>query len=142
MPKLIKDGAVVDTPSGQRFLTPAELSGALNENLCVVLQPGETVDLIEPWLKRIAVVAIHFPVFTDGRGFSYARELRDKGFAGEIRATGAFIRDQLYYMQRCGFNAFAFDAETDLEACLSSLQDFSDAYQASSDQPQPLFARR
>ena len=93
-------------------------------------------------LDKLSVVAINFPMFTDGRGFSYARELREQhGYKGEIRAIGAFIRDQLFYMKRCGFDSFALN-NSNLEEALQSFNDFSNAYQASVDQPRPLFRRR
>jgi len=93
-------------------------------------------------LAHLAVVAIDFPVFTDGRGFSYGRTLREHfQYQGEIRAVGQFLRDQLHYLRRCGFDAFALET-ADPHAALSSLHDFSDGYQASIDQPLPLFRRR
>ena len=85
---------------------------------------------------------VNFPVFTDGRGFSYGRQLRERGFRGELRASGQFIQDQLTYLRRCGFNAFRMADETGLEAALGRLADFSESYQASADQPLPLFRRR
>lgn len=143
MPKIIRDGAVVDDDWQGALLNPEDFNLADDEGLlAVVLEPDQPPSLIEGDLSRLALVAIHFPVFTDGRCFSYARELRDRGFTGEIRATGAFIRDQLHYLQRCGFNAFQFDEDINLVEALSSLSDFSDAYQAAADQPQPLFQRR
>ena len=143
MPKIIRDGAVVDDDWQGALLNPEDFNLADDEGpLAVVLEPDQPPSLIEGDLSRVALVAIHFPVFTDGRCFSYARELRDSGFTGEIRATGAFIRDQLHYLQRCGFNAFQFDEDINLVEALSSLSDFSDAYQAAADQPQPLFQRR
>jgi uncharacterized protein (DUF934 family) len=80
----------------------------------------------------------------DGRSFSTARLLRERyGFTGELRAVGNFIRDQLCYLRRCGVNAFAFTREDmNLEDALKSLGDFSEYYQASVDQPLPLFRRR
>jgi uncharacterized protein (DUF934 family) len=143
MPKIIRDGAVVEDDWQGALLNPEDFNLADDEGpLAVVLEPDQPPSLIEGDLSRLALVAIHFPVFTDGRCFSYARELRDRGFTGEIRATGAFIRDQLHYLQRCGFNAFQFDEDINLVEALSSLSDFSDAYQAAVDQPQPLFQRR
>jgi len=89
------------------------------------------------------VVAIRFPKFVDGRGFSVARLLRERyQYQGEIRAIGEIIRDQLYLLQRCGFNAFEFGAEVNLAEASKSLADFSDAYQVAVDQPVPLFKRR
>ncbi len=106
------------------------------------LEPGEAPADIAGDLHAIPVVAINFPVFTDGRGFSYARELRQLGYSGEIRAVGGFIRDQLAYLARCGVNAFEFDADVDLDAAVPSLQGFTDHYQADVLQSEPLFRRR
>ena len=93
-------------------------------------------------LSRLPVVAINFPKFVDGRGFSSARLLRDRyQYQGEIRAIGEFIRDQLFLMQRCGFSQFSFANDIDLQAAAASLKDFSEAYQTAADQPQPLFKR-
>ena len=90
------------------------------------------------------IVAIDFPVFMDGRGFSLARLLRERyHYQGEIRAVGHVIRDQLCYLRRCGFNTFHFsDDSIDLEAAVDSLSDFSEAYQTAVDLPEPLFRRR
>ena len=87
-------------------------------------------------------MVVNFPVFTDGRGFSYGRELRERGYQGELRAAGHFIRDQLTYLSRCGFDAFQMADESQLEDALASLDDFSESYQAAIDQPLPLFRRR
>ncbi|MCV6625046.1 MAG: DUF934 domain-containing protein, partial [Cellvibrionaceae bacterium] len=93
-------------------------------------------------IDQLALIAIEFPVFMDGRGFSNAAILRQQfNYRGELRAVGGFIRDQLCYLSRCGFNAFDLGGE-DLEAALHSLQDLNEFYQASSDQPKPLFRRR
>lgn len=142
MPKLIKNGTIVEDSREDELLTPQELAVAEGGQLAVILQPDQPPSIIADRLDELSLVAINFPAFTDGRGFSTARELRELGFSGEIRAMGFFIRDQLFYMQRCGFNAFQFAQDTDLESCLASLSDFSDAYQASIDQPEPLFLRR
>jgi uncharacterized protein (DUF934 family) len=92
-------------------------------------------------LDRIPVVAVDFPLFTDGRGFSYGRTLREHfGYKGEVRAIGQFIRDQLYYLSRCGFDAYAIET-ADPEKSVASLYDFSDAYSAAVDQPLPWFRR-
>ncbi|MEE4191555.1 MAG: DUF934 domain-containing protein [Halieaceae bacterium] len=148
MPKIIKDGAVVDDGwSGQlldleSYNTAVGAGTAPAEDIGVLLEPGEEPAGIAGDISAIPLIAINFPVFTDGRGFSYARELRQRGYSGEIRAVGSFIRDQLAYLKRCGVNAFAFDADIDLEAALASLQGFSDHYQADVVQNEPLFRRR
>jgi uncharacterized protein (DUF934 family) len=108
----------------------------------VQLEPGQAPAPLFAFLDDIPLVAINFPVFTDGRGFSYARALREHGFKGELRACGHFIRDQLTYLQRCGFDAFQMADETALEEAMESLADFSEYYQAATDQPLPLFRRR
>lgn len=148
MPRIIKDGAVVeDTWSGQlldleSYNAAVEAGTAPAANIAVMLEPGEEPAAIAGDLQQLPLVAINFPLFTDGRGFSYGRELRQRGYEGEVRAVGSFIRDQLAYLARCGFDAFAFDADVDLDAALTSLEGFSDHYQADQIQREPLFRRR
>ncbi len=157
MPEIIKDNAVVtddwlvwrdleNLPQQGKVIVPLEMwlknkdqLAGLDE-LAVVLC-NESPKALKESLAELKLIAVDFPVFTDGRGFSYARELREQlGFNGEIRAIGGFIRDQLNYLYRCGFNAFALEDEN-LEEALASLQDFTEFYQASPNQPQPLYRR-
>ena len=99
-------------------------------------------DVAKQLLDR-PVIAIEFPAFMDGRGFSLARLLRERfGYEGDIRAIGHVIRDQLTYLKRCGFSSFCFQDDVDVEAAVASLTDFTEAYQTSVDQPVPLFKRR
>ena len=103
---------------------------------------GDIEDIITD-LKTFEVLAINFPVFSDGRGYSLARLLRQRyHFQGELRAIGDVLPDQLYYLRRCGFDAFALRADRDPEAALDALKPFSESYQAAADQPVPLFRRR
>jgi len=147
MRKIIKDGAVVED-SWQGPLLDLEsfleqkANGQLSPTAGVVLEPDQPPSELDADIDAIPLIALNFPVFTDGRGFSYARELRERGYQGEIRAVGAFIRDQLNYLCRCGFNAFDFDENVNLEAALGSLGNFSEQYQADVLQEQPLFRRR
>lgn len=157
--RLIKNGAVID----DQWLLLREIpetglpSGALIVPLDYWLaQRSElsTRDAIGVWLSseqaptalvddldKLAVIAIDFPLFTDGRGFSYGRMLREHfGYKGEVRAIGQFIRDQMYYLSRCGFDAFAIET-SDPEQAINSLYDFTDSYSASIDQPLPWFRR-
>ena len=108
----------------------------------VQLEPGQAPAPLLPHLDELALIVVNFPAFTDGRGFSYGRELSERGFRGELRASGHFIQDQMTYLRRCGFNAFSMADESLLEAALGSLNDFSETYQAAPDQPLPLFRRR
>ena len=91
-------------------------------------------------------MAVAFPKFNDGRAYTAARLLRERyGFKGEIRAVGDVLRDQFFFMQRCGFDAIQPKAgkysDAQLEESLASLKDFSAPYQAAVDQPEPLFRR-
>lgn len=112
-------------------------------NIGVWLDSDDEVDDLASILRQVSVVAIHFPTFTDGRGFSIARKLRDQlDFEGELLATGQFMQDQLFYLKRCGFDAFLVADDADIASMRASLQDFSNSYQASVDEPRPLFRRR
>jgi len=94
-------------------------------------------------LHYLDMIALNFPVFKDGRPFSSARELRQNlNFKGDIRAVGDVLRDQLFYMQRCGFTEFAMREDQNLEHALSAFEDFHEGYQSSVDRPLPLFRRR
>lgn len=93
-------------------------------------------------LAHFQLIALDFPVFTDGRCFSYARLLRDRyGYGGELRAVGNYIRDQVYFLSRVGVNAFEFAEPQDLQGALNSLRDFSVSYQACADEREPLYRR-
>jgi uncharacterized protein (DUF934 family) len=103
--------------------------------LGVWLAPSEGPENIAAELKLFDVIGIDFPKFADGRGYSTARLLRERhGYDGELRCIGDIQRDQLFYLQRVGFDAFAVRTDHDITAALSSLHDFSAAYQASTDQ--------
>lgn len=111
--------------------------------LGVWLQSHEQIEEIAGDLQLFQVIALDFPVFTDGRHFSTARLLRERyGYKGEIRAIGDVLRDQIFFMHRCGFDAFAVRPDRDPYDALQALQDFSVTYQTAVDQPLPLFRRR
>ena len=153
MPKLIKDGAIVENtwaliakPEGDsaemelpagNILVPLSVWLAQKNQLQnrkdvgVWLDSDETADTIGDTANSFPVIGVNFPLFMDGRSFSTARLLRERyGFKGELRAVGNFIRDQLCYLRRCGVNAFAFaNPETNLEVALKSLNDFTEYYQ-------------
>jgi len=95
-----------------------------------------------PWLPSLALIAIDFAKFTDGRGYSIAYLLRSRfGYRGELRAIGDVLPDQLFYMKRVGFDAFAVRADKDIRQALRSLRPFTDAYQGSWDNAVPAFRR-
>jgi uncharacterized protein (DUF934 family) len=88
------------------------------------------------------LVAVRFPMFTDGRGYSIARLLRERhGYRSEVRAIGDVLQDTLFDLARCGFDAFALRADQDPASALAAFDDFSEVYQAAVDRG-PLFTRR
>lgn len=96
-----------------------------------------------PHIDRLALIAIEFPKFTDGRGYSVGRMLRDRhGFRGELRAVGWVLRDNLYYMERCGFDAFELKAGKPLESALEAFGEFAATYQADTADKRPIYRRR
>jgi uncharacterized protein (DUF934 family) len=154
MPRLIKDGGIVDDswlpvdaqcvqPAQNQISTLAQWLNLTDKSASAVqIEPDERPAPLFEALQDISLIVVNFPVFTDGRGFSYGRELRERGFTGELRASGNFIRDQMSYLERVGFNAYQLPDETQLEDALAGLGNFSEFYQAAIDQPLPLFRRR
>jgi uncharacterized protein (DUF934 family) len=110
--------------------------------LGVWLNTDECAEALKDDMEKFAVIAVNFPKFADGRAYSLAHHLRVRlGYRGELRAIGDVLRDQLFYMQRVGFDAFAVRSDKDIHQALKSLSDFSVSYQASADEAQPLFRR-
>ena len=99
-------------------------------------------DLAED-LPHFRAIALEFPKFTDGRPYSYARILRERlGFRGELRAVGVVLRDQLAFMERCGFDAVEFDAPEAAESWTAATREFSAWYQPAGEGGQPIPALR
>ena len=139
MALIIRQRKIAAPPEGQRLVPLAQWDGEPG----VLLGPADDPAVLAGRLNGIAVIAIDFPQFTDGRGYSIARLLRERhGYKGELRAVGEVLRDNLFYLSRCGFDSFALSDSTQLEAALEGLSDFSEGYQASVERPQPLFRRR
>lgn len=110
--------------------------------LGVWLASDQRAETIQDDLNSFKVIAIDFPKFTDGRGYSIAYNLRTRlNYTGEIRAIGDVLRDQLFYMQRVGFDAFAVRADKNINDAVKSLSDFSEVYQTAWDEKVPLFRR-
>jgi uncharacterized protein (DUF934 family) len=108
----------------------------------VLLRSDSRPEALKDDVAKLPVIAVEFPKFTDGRGYSIAYNLRARlGYTGELRAVGDVLRDQLFYMQRVGFNAFAVRADRNVYDALKGLSDFSEPYQASWDRKMPLFRR-
>ena len=100
--------------------------------LGVRIGPADAIDDIAPDLKDIQLIELDFPDFADGRLFSHAWLLRGRyNYQGEIRATGHFMPDQVFYLSRVGVNAFNPEKFEDLPVVLSHLNDFTVKYQDS-----------
>ncbi|HAI28378.1 MAG TPA: oxidoreductase, partial [Thalassospira sp.] len=86
-----------------------------NGGLGVQLNPGDAPEDLADDLDRLSIITVNFPAYTDGRGYSYARVLRERmGFTGELRAVGDVLRDQILYMHRCGFDSYDLNVEGDV----------------------------
>ena len=108
----------------------------------VRLGAGDDLDDILDDLDAIALVVLEFESFTDGRGYTQARRLRERhGYRGEIRAVGDVSRDHLAFMERCGFNAFELRTRGALRDALGAFGEISDVYQPAAD-AQPIIASR
>ncbi|HQR11679.1 MAG TPA: DUF934 domain-containing protein [Casimicrobiaceae bacterium] len=147
MPELIKDGTVsVDSwtlvrdaeatlPSSPVIVPLATWLTKREElrkrtDVGVWLAPADDPSLLAGDAATLPIIAVDFPKFADGRGYSIGRLLRDRFFfKGELRAVGDVARDQLYYLHQVGFNTFLLRDGKDARDALASLRDFSDGYQ-------------
>lgn len=121
----------------------AQVWKARSGRLGLLLSPPDDVLSLAQDLDHFDLIAVNFPRFSDGRGYSTARLLRDRlGWEGELRAVGDVLRDQLFLLARCGFDSFALREDQDALAALAAFNDFSVRYQAATDEPLPLFRRR
>ena len=94
-------------------------------------------------LDHFPLIALEFPAFTDGRCYSHARLLRDRyGYRGELRAVGDVLRDQLFFMRRCGIDSFELRNDKDIEDALRAFSEITVRYQAAADTAGPLYRNR
>ncbi len=157
---LIKEGKAVDDPwtyadeetdlpsgdvivSFDRWKKDQAGLRARNGRLGIFLRADQSPDLMDEDLEAFDLVALEFPAFKDGRAFSYARLLRERfAFAGEIRAVGDVLRDQLFFMHRCGFDAFEVKNEAAVPGWLDAMKEFSVVYQPAMDAKQSVLRIR
>ncbi|HUL64065.1 MAG TPA: DUF934 domain-containing protein [Burkholderiaceae bacterium] len=119
------------------------LALAVRAQVGVWLAPDSEPGELAAFASEPKLIAVDFPAFKDGRGFSTATLLRGRyGFRGELRAIGDVLIDQLFYLRRVGFTSFALRVDQDPETAVAALRTFTDVYQASVDQPLPYFRRR
>ena len=167
--KIIRDGAIVEDdwirlddtaalPASGKVLVSwtrwqaDKAALKARRNVGVTLTPALDPEELKDDLPALALVAVPFNFIQpkpeggrsfDGRGYSQARLLRDRhAYTGEIRAVGDVFRDAMFYMHRCGVNAFELKAGADLQDALKGLRDFSFGYQGAADDPTPIFRRR
>jgi uncharacterized protein (DUF934 family) len=126
------DGAVL--VSAARFLQDPETLVKRAGKVGVIWPNTRDIDDLVPFLKQLAVVALVFPSFRDGRAYSQARLLRERhGYAGELRATGQVLRDQFLFMLRAGFDALEAKKQSDAEAFTLTTRRYSVFYQPTGD---------
>ena len=166
MPKVIKDGALIDDSwrlieketsleeikpsSDNKLLVPItawlenkEVLSQHKDNLGIWFDSDESPTLLEEDSNSFPVIALNFPVFRDGRAFSYAAILRQQlNYTGDMRAIGDVQKDQASYMLSCGFSSFLVPEDSDAEVLLTGFEDFSENYQSTVIKPTPIFRRR
>ena len=108
----------------------------------VRLEPGDEARDLLPHLGRLKLIEVNFPAYTDGRGYTSARVLREAGYTGELRAVGDVLVDQLAYMRRCGFDSFAPERELNVADAEAAMARYADVYQPTVDGRSPVWAKR
>lgn len=108
----------------------------------VRVETGDDVRALLPHLDRLALIEIAFPSFRDGRGYSSARLLREAGYAGELRAEGDVLLDQIAPMRRCGFDSFAPTKPIERSAADTVIARYDYVYQRAADGVVPVWKLR
>jgi uncharacterized protein (DUF934 family) len=119
----------------------AFLDGQTNAT-AVRLEAGDDARALIPHLEQLALIEVSFPTFRDGRGYSSARVLREAGYAGELRAAGDVLVDQVPFMRRCGFDSFAPEAPIDPAVLEASMARYELHYQPAADAAIPVWKLR
>lgn len=132
---LIRDG--VAQPG---VIAPLDAWRAAPDGAGVWIDGDAEVEDIAREIAAAPVVAVRFPVFSDGRGLSFGALLRRRyGYRGELRACGEIVPDLAHYLHRCGFNAFVLPDRRQAEVALACMDRMSDHYQSSVRRPEPPF---
>jgi uncharacterized protein (DUF934 family) len=136
-----EDGAILI--SSARFLADAEALSRRAGRTGVIWPNSRDLDDLVVHLDRLAVVALVFPTFRDGRAYSQARLLRERHkYRGELRATGQVLRDQFLFMLRAGFDSFDVKKPADAEAFANTVKRYSVFYQPTGDGRMTALHRR
>ena len=129
--------------SAKRFLAEADALIRRDGSLGVSWPNDRRVAELEPWLGHLALIALVFPKFRDGRAYSQARLLRERhSYRGELRATGDVLRDQFQFLLRAGFDSFEVKKPNDARVFAEAAARFSVFYQPSADGRQPALRQR
>lgn len=156
--QVIRDGAVVadswvlsdegDLPAGDvivpltRWLEQRESLREHVGRIGVILTGDDDPTELGIDLHGLPVIALAFPRFADGRCYSHARVLREQlGYVGEIRAYGEILRDQAFYLRRCGVDTFVLSGDENATNFMEGFSDFSVTYQPAADDARPLWRR-
>lgn len=130
-----------DEPAMEPAVTLDAFVGQSNAT-AVLIEAGEDVRVLLPYLDRLSLIEVHFARFEDGRGFSDGRILREAGYTGELRASGDILVDWMRHLLRCGFDSFAPDQPIDEEDLAAAFGRFPDVYQDAADDRVPVWNLR
>ncbi|MBC2651007.1 DUF934 domain-containing protein [Novosphingobium aerophilum] len=130
-----------DEPAGDPAVTVDSFGEQTNAS-AVRIEPGDDARVLLPHLDRIRLVEVNFPVFGDGRGYSAARILREAGYAGELRAVGDVLIDQLAFLRRCGFDSFAPEHPLNAADAEAALARYPEVYSPTVDGRPAIWAKR
>lgn len=116
---------------------------AQNKKYAVCINGDVETEEVVKDIDHFEMIALDFPAFTDGRSYSHARLLRERyGYTGELRAVGDVLRDQLFFMQRCGIDSYQVREDKNIEDALKAFTEFSVKYQTAADRVQPVYKLR
>ena len=136
-----EEGAIIVT--ADRFLADADDFARRNDAVGVIWPNNRNVADLEPHLAHLALIALVFPAYKDGRAYSQARQLREQyGFHGELRATGNILRDQFLFLLRAGFDALEVAKDTDAAVFAQAVSRYSVFYQPAGDRRIPALRAR
>jgi uncharacterized protein (DUF934 family) len=129
--------------TAKRFLAETDALIRRDGSLGVLWPNDRRVAELAPWLGHVALIALNFPKFRDGRAYSQARLLRETyGFRGTLRATGDVLRDQFGFLVRAGFDSFEVKKPADARVFVEVLSRYSIYYQPGADGRAPALRRR
>ncbi|MGH1421096.1 MAG: DUF934 domain-containing protein [Hyphomonas sp.] len=140
------DGALPDSGAVvlplARFVEESSTITGRNIEVGVRLEPGDDAESLVPFLSNLALIEVNFPKYTDGRGYSQAQLLRRRHeYTGELRAVGHVLQDQIFYMNRSGFDAYKTD-RANVSNVMEALGEYSEVYQPAAGDLKPVFRKR